>query len=86
MAGYKTLKNQPNMMVTPCAMMQLNIGNLKRESFKTILIKSFKLFSKLAFPDSKQCSTCSEENYYKGYISEAIIRKDSVSVCNWKVK
>jgi MoaA/NifB/PqqE/SkfB family radical SAM enzyme len=52
-AGFKTLKIKPNMMVTPCAMMQLNIGNLKRESFKTILIKSFKLFLKLAFPDSK---------------------------------
>ncbi|ALS02074.1 hypothetical protein ATZ33_11975 [Enterococcus silesiacus] len=85
-AGYKTLKIKPNMMVTPCAMMQLNIGNLKHEQLKTILNRSFKLFSKLEFPDSKQCSTCSEENYCKGCISEAIIRKDSVSICNWEVK
>ncbi|MGX7263405.1 SPASM domain-containing protein [Enterococcus crotali] len=77
---------KPNMVVTPCAMMRLNIGNLKQESLKTILNRSFKLFSKLEFPDSKQCSTCSEENYCKRCISEAIIRKDSVSVCNWEVK
>ncbi len=83
-AGYKTIKITPSLMVTPCAMMPVNIGNLNIESLESILERSYNTFSSLKSPSTLFCSTCSEENYCKGCISEAIIRKDTVRICSWE--
>ncbi|MFS0926365.1 radical SAM/SPASM domain-containing protein [Enterococcus durans] len=83
-AGYKTLKITPKLMVTPCAMMQMNIGNLNRESLEKVLIRSYQTFSQLEFPSSKYCKDCVQEEYCKGCISEAVIRKDTVDECKWQ--
>jgi len=83
-AGYKTIKITPYMTVTPCAMMQLNIGNLNRESLPEILKRSYRNFSRLEFPQDTFCSGCPEEEYCHDCISESIIRKNNVDNCLWE--
>lgn len=84
-AGYKTLKITPSLLVTPCAMMQFNIGNLNNENIEDVLKRNYKRFSLLEYPNPKYCNSCSEEVYCKGCISEAIVRKNNVKECSWEV-
>ncbi|MCI1902672.1 MAG: PqqD family peptide modification chaperone [Enterococcaceae bacterium] len=83
-AGYKTIKITPQMIVTPCAMMQLNIGDLKKESLTRVLERSYINFSKLEFPQKDYCENCLEEEYCHDCISESIIRKNNVENCTWE--
>lgn len=82
-AGYKTIKISPIGLVTPCAMMSFNIGNLNVESLKTVLTRTTKNFMKLSSPNKNFCSGCFHEDYCNGCISEALIRKNSVDYCDW---
>lgn len=85
-AGYKTIKIMPNLLVTPCALMSFNIGNLSTESLVSMFKRTTRVFMPLNHPEKSICGVCLHQEYCNGCISEAIVRKETVKNCNWYEK
>ena len=58
--GYKLIRLRPDFSVTPCAMIDYKIGNLKNEDFNSIMSKGTKVFESMYSPQNVECTFCNE--------------------------
>jgi radical SAM protein with 4Fe4S-binding SPASM domain len=82
-AGFRIIKVSPLFMVSPCPMMQLNIGNLNNENMENIFRRNSRIFLNLRRPFDDVCKKCKLLEECKNCIAEGFNNKNKVDNCYW---
>lgn len=82
-AGFRIIKVSPLFLISPCPMMQLNIGNLNTEKMEEIFSRNSRLFAKLRRPFDDTCKECRILDDCKNCIAEAFNNRKKVDECYW---
>lgn len=82
-AGFRILKVSPSFLLSPCPMMDLNIGNLNNEKMIEIFKRNSKIFAKLSRPFDNICFNCKYLENCKNCIAEAFNNRKTVEKCHW---
>lgn len=81
-AGYNVMRLKPSMDLTPCPMIDINIGNMINETISEITKKTYKLFLQLISPDEQFCKECKDQNIC-GRCSACGLQKMKIHQCKW---
>lgn len=82
-AGYVLCHITSALEVKPCAMLEINLGNLHKESMEKIMIKWGRVFHDLEGPQSKFCQKCEEKEMCNNCSAAGFNTKDKVQYCKW---
>ena len=82
-AGHLTICIKANGTITPCPIMEIELGNLKKEGINDIINRCFLNFENLVSPCDKTCGNCKKFKICKSCIAQATINKNKVPNCKW---
>ena len=82
-AGYKLIKIGADMSVTPCAMMDRKIGDLKENSISEVLQKTSINFSNIISPNDELCCECTLKEKCSKCMVKSLNNKNFIEKCNW---
>ncbi len=63
--GYKLIRLRPDFSVTPCPMIDYEIGNLKTDNFDLIMSRGTRIFEDIYSPKNTECTYCGECSHDK---------------------
>lgn len=84
--GYKLIRIRPDLTITPCPMIEGTIGDLKKESFDSIMKKGTDYFMNIELPtrNKKHCENCEKKDDCGECVAMALINNKKVEgKCRW---
>lgn len=84
--GHKVIRLRPDLSITPCPMIDYEIGNLGRESYEDIMRNGTEIFSQIYSPKSKNatlCKSCGKNNECSECIASAFTMENNTNSCQW---
>lgn len=81
--GHKLIRVKPNLDVTPCNLIEIILGNLKREPISEIMDNCGKSLHDLIVPCNKFCKDCENAAVCKNCPAQGLSSKNTVKKCNW---
>lgn len=81
--GHKVIRIRPDLTITPCPMIESNMGSLKEKNYEEILKDKAKICHDHYSPGSELCKDCDKKSLCGKCTAFALHMKEDYHTCRW---